>query len=138
MTILGCGLTPLLAEGLRSIFAAHPDLSFQEGAADPGMSLQQPPRGRPDIVLVDGDAQPDPYAAIARLRSEAPGARAVLWMRGVDQAVAERAVEAGAWGALCKTRPVNVLLTCLRTVARGGVWIGDWEARELSATPWLL
>jgi DNA-binding NarL/FixJ family response regulator len=47
----------------------------------------------------------------------------VLWASEITEVESFRALQVGARGILKKTLPIQVLLDCIRTVAKGNIWI---------------
>ena len=79
---------------------------------------------QPDIVMVDHSAGLKAvFEFIAEVKSASGKCQTVLWVQDLAEVDCFRALRCGARGVLKKTSAVDVLLDCLRTVARGDVWI---------------
>lgn len=75
---------------------------------------------RPDVVLLDltMDGR-DPLDAAAELRRTLPSARVLIYSGYSEQALIDRAMDAGAWGFVCKDDEPDRILAAIRAVARG-------------------
>jgi len=88
-------------------------------------------RRAPDITLVDHED--DPAAAlelVEELGKALSRTHAVLWVRSLEDLRASQALQAGARAILVKNRPLEILLECLRVVARGHLWFENARQRE--------
>jgi DNA-binding NarL/FixJ family response regulator len=129
ISIFAIEAEPVQAEGLRVLLAGYSEFEFTGACADPLFALERIARERPDLVIVDGDATPeDAFELVAAVQQVSLQSRSVLWVRELTELDAERAVDAGAGGAVRKTQPPEYLIECLRAVSRGESWLGDWPA----------
>jgi len=81
-------------------------------------------QSQPDIVLVDhSHGLKAVFEFITDTRSAVAKCQPVLWVHDLAEVDCFRALRCGARGILKKTLPVASLIDCLRTVARGDVWI---------------
>jgi DNA-binding NarL/FixJ family response regulator len=130
-TVAVCDTEPIAIEGLRSLLESAEGLrvvatenSLQDGM-DAARELQ------PTIVVVDkafgSHAVMDYLKALQKLDSQT---FAIVWGSAMTEAEALRFLQAGAAGVLRKTATLNVLLTCLREVARGATWMEDALVHE--------
>jgi DNA-binding NarL/FixJ family response regulator len=115
-----------MLEGLRAVLERSNEFVFVGGAHDLGTALSEAETLRPDILIVG-----QPHAArtmlpvIAELRNSSNTARIVLWVGEISDVESFRALQMGARGVVRKTQPPEMLLECLRTVARSSVWIDN-------------
>lgn len=115
----------IVRAGLRAMFAAEADLQVVGEAADGRAAVDEVARCAPDVLLLDLSMPGlNGVEALRRLRSAAPSTRVlVLSMHGSPDYV-RPALAAGAAGYLVKGAGLDHLLAALRSVAKGGTWLG--------------
>lgn len=78
-----------------------------------------------EVVLIDLTMPgKDPFEAIRELAAAVPSARAIVFSGLDDAATVDRAVEAGAWGYLSKSREIQDVVAAIRRVSAGEVCLG--------------
>ena len=141
-----CDTQPVTAEGVRTLLAGSPDLTFAETTDSLALAMDLVRRTSPDVVMLD---KAFGIQAILEWLTElkagehgflnndsgnhhlAPhGTAIVIWGVSVTEAEALRFLQAGARGILRKTASIQVVLACLRTVALGRSWMEDCVFRD--------
>jgi DNA-binding NarL/FixJ family response regulator len=129
---------PVVRHGLRELLSHEPDLELCGEAESAEEALRIVGGLAPDLVIVDillkGNNGID---LVKRLRALHPGVRMLVASMHDESFLAERALRAGAMGYVCKQEPVERMLTAIRSVMRGGVYLTpDMTARIVqAATP---
>ena len=129
---------PVVRHGLRELLSHEPDLELCGEAESAEEALRLVGGLAPDLVIVDillkGNNGID---LVKRLRTLHPGMRMLVASMHDESFLAERALRAGAMGYVCKQEPVERMLTAIRSVLRGGVYLTpDMTARIVqAATP---
>jgi DNA-binding NarL/FixJ family response regulator len=78
----------------------------------------------PDILLLDqGFGLRAALQLISDSRAVCPSTAGVLLVDELSESECLRCLQGGARGIVRKTRPVSLLLECLRAVAHGGMWL---------------
>ena len=117
---------PVVLHGLASLIEADPEFSVVGRCADGIAALAAIRDARPDLAVLDlnmpGMTGREVLAAIVR---EELGARVVLLTAAATDAELYDTIDAGAAGVVVKDAGIETLLTCLRTIAAGGVWLPD-------------
>ncbi|MEP6715298.1 MAG: response regulator transcription factor [Terriglobia bacterium] len=125
-SVLVCDTQPVAIEGMRGMLEASGDMRFAGGVCNIAAAFELARTMSPAAVLIDkGMGAP---AVMDWLRHFQPGeakCATVYWGSGVTEAEALRLLQAGARGILRRTAEPDVLLTCLRAVTNGGVWMED-------------
>jgi two-component system nitrate/nitrite response regulator NarL len=86
---------------------------------------------RPDILLLDRAFGLNSILECPRtLRKLDSRTAVIVWGVSMPEGEALRILQSGACGVVRKTATLDVLLSCLREVARGGTWMEDNLARE--------
>ena len=110
----------LVRAGFRKILEADASIEVVGEAADGLEAVEEAPRLRPDLVLMDiRMPNLDGIAATRRVLSTVPSTRVlILTTFGLTEYVYE-ALRAGASGFLLKDAPPEDLLAAVRVIARG-------------------
>lgn len=89
----------------------------------------------PDVVLLDVDMPgKDPFIALEELTTECPDVRVLMLSGHVRAALIDRAIEAGAWGYLSKSEPVQSMMSAIQRVASGEFVLGSDVRSEFENT----
>jgi DNA-binding NarL/FixJ family response regulator len=113
-----------VVEGLIRVLEPCEDLKLVGYVGEVNAAIQQVLLSPADVLLL---GQPPTTRSIlpllAQVREARLPARIVLWVGEMSEMDAFRALQMGARGVTTRIQPVASLLECLRTVARGAVWI---------------
>lgn len=123
---------PVLRSGLRNILGFVPEIEVAGEAADAAEALREAARLRPDLVLLDLTL-PDRNGLVAlrQLHTQWPEMRIlVLTMHDEEDYVLE-ALSAGASGYVLKQAADTELVSAVRAVARGEVYVYPSVTRYL-------
>ena len=117
---------PVVLHGLASLIEADPEFSVVGRCEDGIAALAAIRETRPNLAVLDlnmpGMTGREVLAAIVR---EQLGTRVVLLTAAASDAELYDTIDAGAAGVVVKDTGIETLLTCLRTIAAGGVWLPD-------------
>lgn len=124
----------LLREGIAAVVDGEPDLHYAGGAATAHEGLLLARRLQPDVTLLD-IRLPDMSGldVLEAMRRERPAARVIVLTTYRGDALASRALKAGAAGYLLKSMLQTDLLAAIRTVHAGGRYVPAEIAQELAA-----
>jgi two-component system, NarL family, nitrate/nitrite response regulator NarL len=117
---------------LRNIVESAP--GFQIVVESKGIADVRPRFGVPiaDVVLLDiDDASMEPLDLFEKMQSFAGGSPILLLSDRVEQAVADLLLLAGARGVICKEVAATHLITAIRKVRSGELWIDRATASRL-------
>ena len=90
----------------------------------------------PHLAVIDKFLGLEDVMECLRTLRDSPGApRAVIWATSISGAEAVRLLRAGAAGVIRKTAPLNVLMQCIESVAKGASWIEDGVIGSTDAKP---
>jgi len=123
----------VVRSGLRAVLRATPDISVIGEASTGREAVELTLRFRPDVVVMDlGMDDLDGLAATREIVASGSGARVlVLTMHTEDEFLIE-ALEAGAAGYLVKSVVEGELVSAIRAVARGEVYVEPTASRVLA------
>jgi len=125
----------VLRAGLRMLLHVQPDMEVVGEAADTREALVKVCETKPDVLTLDltmpgGNSM----KLIERLRQECPQTRVVVLTMHDDSAYLRAVLAAGGSGYVVKTAADSELLTAIRTVFQGRLFV-DSQLRESKAPP---
>lgn len=124
---------PLLREGIGAVVGRQADMAIVGEAANGIEAVQQWRQLQPDVILMDLQMPDmDGMQALASIRAECPQARVIVLTTYKGDALAWRALKAGAVGYLLKSSLRTDLLQAIRAVHAGGRWVPADVAIELA------
>lgn len=110
---------PIFRAGLRLAVGSAAGFAVVGEAASGYQAMQEAERTRPNLLLVDVDlAGMSGYAIVESLMRAAPGRSAVLFAEEIDHDIFDRALAAGAAGAVSSRLTSDRLALVLHRVAR--------------------
>jgi DNA-binding NarL/FixJ family response regulator len=111
---------PLLREGVAALIATEPDLQLVAMAADGREAIEQFRATRPDVTLMDLQMpNMSGIDAVISIRNEWPEARIIVLTTYAGDALAMRALKAGAQAYVLKGMVRKELLETIRAVSEG-------------------
>jgi len=124
---------PLVREHLAALLRSEADLEICGEAADGPTALSLIPRKQPDLVILDISLKKSHGLELLKdlkaVRPELP----VLVLSMHDEALyAERALRAGASGYITKEAATVNVLSAIRQVLAGGIYVSDQLAGRLA------
>jgi DNA-binding NarL/FixJ family response regulator len=115
---------PIVLHGLQQLFERQGDFSILACCTDGPGALDAVRAHRPDVFVLDlrmpGQSGVD---VLRTLAAEQIPSKSVLLTAAVRDEEVVEAVKCGVMGIVLKESPADVLLDCVRTVARGESWI---------------
>jgi DNA-binding NarL/FixJ family response regulator len=114
----------VLRAGLRMLLSVEPDMEVV-GEADTGQqAIEQAAALQPDIILLDVTMPDlDGLAALPQLTKVASQARILILTMHQDEAYLRQALQSGAAGYVLKKAADIELLSAIRSVARGELYV---------------
>lgn len=118
--------------GLRYLINAETDMQVVGEAGDGDEALKLTRELRPDILLLD-ISMPfcNGFTVVERIAAEMPLVKVLVLSMHEDCEYVEKALAAGAAGYIIKRAADNDLITGIRVVSQGGVFIHPLVARFL-------
>ena len=117
---------PIVRQGLALFIDREPDLMVC-GEADGALSaLQAIQDSLPDFVVLDISLEgPDGLELLKTMRAKYPNLPVLILSMHDESAYAERALRAGANGYIMKQEATEKVLTAIRQILRGDVYLSD-------------
>jgi two-component system, NarL family, nitrate/nitrite response regulator NarL len=122
----------LVREGLRALLEAQDGFAVVGEAVDGHEAVAIVERLQPDLVLLD--VSMPGYGGLDALRDLADrphGAKILLVTASIDREDIAVALQLGARGIVLKEAASEALLSAIKTVLSGGLWLGDAAVSEL-------
>jgi DNA-binding NarL/FixJ family response regulator len=124
INVVACETQPIVVEGLRKSLEEARDLQFVGAVSDPKALGELVEQHAPKVCLIDkAFGTKAVFQLISDLKVRSPETEPVLWAAEISEVESFRALQVGARGILKKTLPIQIILDCLRTVAKGNIWI---------------
>ena len=119
-----CESQPIVVEGLKKSLQDAEDMEFSGSVDNPRALLDFVEKDSPKVCLIDKSfGTKSVFQIVSDLKARSLETEPVLWAAEVSEVESFRALQVGARGILKKTLPVEVILDCIRTVAKGNIWI---------------
>ncbi len=124
---------PAVRDALSAEIARHCDLSVCGEAADISTALRLVESTHPDIAVIDISlkAGGNGIDLIKRIKSKTTKVKILVWSMFSESLYAERALEAGASGYLNKEQATDEIVTAIRMVRDGQLYISREMANRL-------
>lgn len=114
----------LFRDGLRTLFAAHKDVTVVGEATDGAEAVSAAAETKPDVVLLDVSMPGlNGIEAARRILSQGSSAKIIMLSMHSDRRFVTESLKAGAVGYLLKDSPFDEVLLAVRTVRAGGVYL---------------
>lgn len=117
---------PIVRRGFAQLINHEPDICVCGEAEDLPQALSALESEQPDLVIVDIVLKnANGLELLKRLPVLAPETRALVVSMHDEQIYAERALRAGARGYVMKQEADEVIVTAIRRVLQGGIYVSD-------------
>jgi DNA-binding NarL/FixJ family response regulator len=123
---------PVLRQGLGRLIDDQPDLAMCGDAESPVEAMRLLPAAKPDVVIVDLTLKGGDGLELCKQIRDRFTTLPILVVSMHDESLyAERALKAGARGYVMKQEPQEIVMTALRTVAKGEVYLSAKMSAKL-------
>jgi DNA-binding NarL/FixJ family response regulator len=123
---------PVLRQGLGRLIDDQPDLAMCGEAESPVEAMRLLPAAKPDVVIVDLTLKGGDGLELCKQIRDRFTTLPILVVSMHDESLyAERALKAGARGYVMKQEPQETVMTALRTVAKGEVYLSAKMSAKL-------
>jgi DNA-binding NarL/FixJ family response regulator len=122
----------VLRAGLKALLNAESDMQVVGEAGDGRTCIQAAAQLKPDVILLDLNMPHcNGLEALAELRRQAPHSRVLVLTMHDDAQYLRQALAAGSAGYILKQAADTELLSAIRTVYNGGVFLHPNHTRVL-------
>ena len=123
---------PVVRTGIAELIAKQPDMRVCGEATSVAEALVRVDTLKPDLVIVDLSLADRNGLELIRTLAQRPSGPATLVFSVHDEALfAERALRSGASGYVMKTEPPKAVITAIREVLAGRMYVSDAIAQAL-------
>jgi DNA-binding NarL/FixJ family response regulator len=109
--------------GLRKIFAVEDDVRVVGQAETLSQTFSAAKKFSADLMLFEAALAPNPVEAVADLVRQNPGLRLVVVTAEPDEELTLELLRRGAFGIVSREVEPELLVDCLRKVAKGEAWL---------------
>jgi len=122
--------------GLKALIESEPDIDVVSEAGNGEDAVNLALIHHPDVVIMDlVMPKKDGVDATSEIRSKLPDTKVlILTTFGTSDGIAH-ALEAGASGALMKTTDDATIISAIREIAHGGMFVSEEVRRQLDIDP---
>ena len=114
----------LLREGLRALVNSQPDMECVGEASDGRAAVEQVRKLLPDVAVLDVSMPGlNGLEAAKKLKQRCPEVRLLTLTRHTDDGYLQQLLKAGVSGYVLKQSASSILLTALRAVAAGNLFL---------------
>ncbi|MGA2133277.1 MAG: response regulator transcription factor [Bryobacteraceae bacterium] len=123
---------PIVRQGLSQLINREPDLVVCGEAEDARTALQAIELSKPDILIVDVSLNgPDGIDLLKTIRAQDSKLPVLILSMHDESLYAERALRAGANGYIMKQEATELVLTAIRQILDGSVYVSDRMAQKM-------
>src|SRR5215468_2529909 len=127
---------PLVREGLANLINGQDDLIVCGEAEDSARAIAAIRKARPDVALIDISLKNESGLELVKnLASQFPRVALIVLSMHDEALYAERALRAGARGYVMKREASKSVLTSIRRVLEGGVYLSEKIINRLIQGP---
>jgi DNA-binding NarL/FixJ family response regulator len=117
---------PLVREGLANLINQQSDLSVCGEAEDSAGAIAEIESTHPDVALIDISLKNESGLELVKsLQNRFPEVALIVLSMHEEALYAERALHAGARGYVMKRETTKNVLTAIRRVVEGDIYVGD-------------
>jgi DNA-binding NarL/FixJ family response regulator len=125
---------PVVREGIKALIAAQPDLVVVGEASNGRDATRLVAECAPDIVVMDVSMpELSGVEATSILLERQPGLRVLALSVHEEAAYVRRLLEVGALGYVLKRSVADILITAIRSIAAGGLYLDPLVADSIVA-----
>ena len=117
---------PLVRDGLANLINQQADLAVCGEAEDSAGAIAGMESGKPDVALIDISLKNESGLELVKtLQTQFPSISLIVLSMHDEALYAERALHAGARGYVMKRETTKNVLTAIRRVLEGDIYVGD-------------
>ena len=117
---------PIVRQGLMQMISSEPDMEICGESEDAYHALKEISQTRPDMTLLDLSLkETGGLELLKELRAQDAESRVLILSMHDESLYAERALRAGARGYVMKQEAPQVLLSAIRKVLKGEVYVSE-------------
>ncbi len=124
---------PIIRMGVKNVLDAVPDFNVIGDVATTSELFKKLEEVSPDVVLLEMDIpEINGIAALRKIKKEFPGIKVLIFSGQSEDVYALSTIRAGAYGYLSKTADVDYIVSAVRKVGDGNMFITNELAQRLA------
>jgi DNA-binding NarL/FixJ family response regulator len=117
---------PIVREGMSLLISREPDLAICGTAEEAAEALRLIELRKPNLVILDISlGGPDGLEALKMIRARSAALPVLMLSMHDEETYAERALRAGANGYITKQRATDKVLTAIRRILAGDIYVSE-------------
>jgi DNA-binding NarL/FixJ family response regulator len=126
---------PLLVQGLTDLINAQPDMKVTGTTPEWTVALSQFQKEKPDVVILDITLKnANGVEVLKNLRVHFPDLKVLMLSMHDESLYAMRALKAGAQGYIMKASATEKVITAIRQILSGELYLSEEMSRRAMAT----
>lgn len=124
---------PIVRLGIKEILSATPDFDVVAAVSNTTELFDSLNRTTPDVVMLEMDIpEINGIATLRKIKDDFPGTKVLMFSGQSEDVYALSTIRAGAFGYLSKTADLEYILSAIKKVAAGNMFITNELAQRLA------
>ncbi|MBT8184840.1 MAG: response regulator transcription factor [Eudoraea sp.] len=124
---------PIVRMGIKQVLASVPEFDVIADVATTSELFNQLEKEIPDVVMLEMDIpEINGIATLRKIKQEFPDIKVLIYSGQSEDVYALSTIRAGAYGYLSKTADIDYIISAVRKVSEGGMFITNELAQRLA------
>ncbi|UII76829.1 response regulator transcription factor [Flagellimonas sp. HMM57] len=124
---------PIVRLGIKQVLETSSDIEVIADVSDTSELFETLEKVSPDVVILEMDIpEINGIAALRKLKQEFPNVKSLMFSGQSEDVYALSTIRAGAFGYLSKTADIDYLVSAVKKVAEGSMFITNELAQRLA------
>ena len=124
---------PIVRMGIKQVLATSSEFDVIADVATTSELFSQLEKASPDVVMLEMDIpEINGIATLRKIKQEYPDIKVLIYSGQSEDVYALSTIRAGAFGYLSKTADIDYIISAVRKVSEGGMFITNELAQRLA------
>ena len=124
---------PIVRMGIKQVLASAPEFDVIADVATTSELFGQLEKASPDVVMLEMDIpEINGIATLRKIKQEYPDIKVLIYSGQSEDVYALSTIRAGAFGYLSKTADIDYIISAVRKVSEGSMFITNELAQRLA------
>lgn len=124
---------PIVRMGIRNVLSSVPDFDVIDDVATTSELFEKLDQVTPDVIILEMDIpEINGIGTLRKIKKEFPDIKVLIYSGQSEDVYALSTIRAGAFGYLSKTADVDYILSAVRKVSEGNMFITNELAQRLA------
>ena len=124
---------PIVRMGIKQVLSSSPDFEVIVDVATTSELFEALKNNTPDVVMLEMDIpEINGIATLRKIKQEFPDIKVLIYSGQSEDVYALSTIRAGAFGYLSKTADLDYIITAVRKVSQGNMFITNELAQRLA------